>query len=104
MRNCATFSARLLGGQLLATATVHDVTGKQQGHVVAALRRISLADLKRIANSVRLKPVAISGYVNANADASWTGNMNNLFSQGRCDRQRPRSPPRRKAPTNASFR
>jgi translocation and assembly module TamB len=71
-------SARLLGGQLKATATVRDVTGKQQGHVVAALRGISLADLKRIANSAGLKPVSISGYVNANSDATWAGNINNV--------------------------
>jgi translocation and assembly module TamB len=71
-------SARLLGGALKANATVRDVTGKQQGHVVAALRGISLADLKRVANSAGLKPVLISGYVNANSDATWTGNINNV--------------------------
>ncbi len=70
--------ARLLGGQLSATATVHDLAGRQEGHIVAALRNISLADLKRVANSVSMKQVAISGVVNATADASWTGSMNNL--------------------------
>ena len=78
MRNCETFEARLLGGQFSGTATVRDLAGKQQGHVVAALRNISLADLKRVANSVSLRPVAISGQVNATADANWTGSMNNL--------------------------
>ena len=71
-------TARLLGGQLKANATVRDVTGKQQGHVAAALRGISLADLKRIANSAGLRSVAISGYVNANSDATWAGNINNI--------------------------
>jgi len=71
-------TARLLGGQLKANATIRDVSGKQQGHVVAALRGISLADLKRVANSAGLKPVLISGYVNANSDATWVGNINNV--------------------------
>ncbi len=70
--------ARLLGGELSGTATVHDLAGKQEGHIVAALRNISLADLKRVANSVSMRQVAISGQVNATADASWTGSMNNL--------------------------
>ncbi len=70
--------ARLLGGQLSGTATVRDLAGKQEGHVVAALRNISLADIKRVANSVSLKSVAISGQVNATADAAWTGSLNNL--------------------------
>ncbi len=70
--------ARLLGGQLSATATFRDLAGKREGHIVAALRNISLADLKRVANSVSMKQVAISGQVNATADASWTGSMNNL--------------------------
>ncbi len=73
--------ARLLGGQLSATATVHDLAGKQEGHIVAAVRNISLADVKRVANSVSMKQVAISGVVNATADASWTGSMNNLAVQ-----------------------
>ena len=71
-------SAQLLGGSLKASATVLDVTGKQQGHVVAAVRGISLADLKRVANSAGLKPVTIAGYVNANTDATWAGDINNI--------------------------
>ena len=70
--------ARLLGGQLFATATVHDLAGKQEGHVIAAVRNISLADVKRVANSVSLKAVAISGQVNATADATWTGSVNDV--------------------------
>ncbi len=71
-------SAQLLGGMFRANASVRDVTGNQQGHVVATLRGISLADLKTIANSGSLKPVAISGQVNANADAVWSGSVKNV--------------------------
>ena len=72
-------SAQLLGGSLRANATIRDVTGNQQGRVVASLRGISLADLKAIANSSSLKPVAISGQMNANSEATWTGSIKNLL-------------------------
>ena len=70
--------ARLLGGQLSGSATVRDLAGKQQGHIIAALRNVSLADLKAVANSEPLRLAAISGQVNAAAEAAWTGSMNNL--------------------------
>jgi translocation and assembly module TamB len=70
--------ARLLGGEISGSATVRDLTGTQQGHVVAALHNISLADLKRVANSVSLKQVGISGQVNATADATWRGSVNDV--------------------------
>ena len=40
-------TASLLGGSLRANASVRNITGEQQGRVVAAVRGISLADLKR---------------------------------------------------------
>ncbi len=70
--------AHLLGGQFIGSATIHDLAGKQEGHVVAAVRNISLADVKRIANSVSLKAITISGQANATADASWTGSLSNV--------------------------
>jgi len=72
-------SAQLLGGSFRANATVRDVTGNQQGRVVATLHDISLADLKTIANSSSLKPVAVSGQVNANTEATWVGSFKNVL-------------------------
>jgi len=72
-------SAQLLGGSFHANATVRNVTGDQQGRVVATVRGISLADLKTLANSSSLKPVAISGQVNANSEATWSGSVKNLL-------------------------
>ena len=71
-------TARLLGGSLRANATVRDLGGTQQGHVVAAARGLSLAELKRVANSSGLKPVAITGRVDANTDAMWSGEIKNI--------------------------
>ncbi len=70
-------TANLLGGALRANATVSNITGKQQGRVVAALRGISLADLKQMANSAGLKPVVLSGGLSASAIADWTGDVKN---------------------------
>src|SRR5579871_2321915 len=72
-------SAQLLGGSLHANATVRDVTGKQQGHVVATLHGISLADLKAIANSASLKTVALTGQVNADSEATWSGSVKDVL-------------------------
>ncbi len=72
-------SAQLLGGSFHANATVNNVMGNQQGRVVATVRGISLADLKTLANSSSLKPVAISGQVNASSEATWSGSFKNVL-------------------------
>ena len=72
-------SARLLGGDLKGNAIVKDLSGKQQGRVNLALHNISMAEVKTIANSATLKPVAVSGHINANAEGSWTGTIGNLI-------------------------
>ncbi len=72
-------SARLLGGDLKGDAVVRDLAGKQQGQVNLALHNISMAEVKTIANSATLKPVAVSGHVNANAEGTWNGTISNLL-------------------------
>jgi len=72
-------SAKLLGGEVKGTATVRDLSGTQKGSVVLALRNLSMADLKSIANSAGLKTVAISGRVNANTQAEWSGSLNDVM-------------------------
>ena len=72
-------TARLLGGDLKGNATVRNLTGKQQGQLNLALHNISLADVKTIANSATLKPVAISGHASANAEGTWNGTISNLM-------------------------
>lgn len=73
--------ARLLGGEIVANATLRDLTTKRQGHVIANLRNISLADLKTITNSASLKQVVITGGVNARAEADWSGTMQDLVAR-----------------------
>ncbi len=70
--------ARLLGGELRGSATVRDLAGKQEGKATVAVRSISLAALKSIANSASLRPVALSGKLDANSEATWNGAVENL--------------------------
>ena len=74
-------TAILLGGSVRANASVRNITGEQQGRVVAAVRGISLADLKRVANSSGLKPVVISGGLSASMIADWTGSVKNVVAR-----------------------
>jgi translocation and assembly module TamB len=93
-------SARLLGGSLNANATVHDIAGSQQGKAVATLRGISLADLKRLDTSGSLKSVALSGQVNANAQATWSGSVNNVLLRADAIANANVAPAQPKAPAN----
>jgi len=72
-------SARLLGGDLKGSAVVKNLSGKQQGQLNLALHNISMADVKTIANSATLKPVAVTGHINGNAQGSWSGTISNLL-------------------------
>jgi len=73
--------ARLLGGGLTGTATVRDLSGKQQGRLTAALHNISLADLKALVRAQSLTPVAISGTANATTEATWRGAFTELIAR-----------------------
>ncbi len=72
-------TASLLDGDLKGNAVVRDISGKQQGQVNLALHNISLAEVKTIANSAALKPVAISGRANGTAEGNWSGTISNLM-------------------------
>src|SRR6185312_7181468 len=70
--------AALLGGELTGNLTMRDLTGKSQSHLVAALRGISVADLKSMMNSPSLRQVALTGRVDAKADATWGRTFNDM--------------------------
>ena len=73
--------ARLLGGGLTGTATVQDLSGKQEGHLTAALHNISLADLKALARAQSLTSVVVSGHANGKTEATWSGAFNELMAR-----------------------
>ena len=72
--------ARLLGGDVQASATVQDVVLKKDSRVSAKLHNISIADLNTMLGSSVPKNVKLTGTANATADATWHGSMEDLIA------------------------
>jgi len=74
--------ANLLGGSLTGTLDIRGVAGNApQSHLRAALRGVSLAELKGLMASPSLKQVGLSGGGNATADATWGKTFDNLVAR-----------------------
>ncbi len=73
--------AHLLGGELTGTLTMRNITGASKSHLTAALRGVSLADLKSMMNSPGLRQVALNGAINAQADATWGKTFDDLIAR-----------------------
>ncbi|HET7209361.1 MAG TPA: translocation/assembly module TamB domain-containing protein [Terriglobales bacterium] len=73
--------AKLLGGELTGTLVMRDITGASRSHLQAALRGISVAQLRPMLNSSALQQVSLAGTVNADADATWGQTMNDLAAR-----------------------
>ncbi len=75
-------TAGLLGGTLEARATLRDLSGEQVGAARVKLDRISLAELRQLANlsgaNGAAKDVTLAGTVQATGDASWKGSLSSL--------------------------
>ena len=73
--------AHLLGGELTARVVMRDISGASQSRLQAHLRGLSLANLKALANTPSLQPIALTGTLNADADAAWGKTLNNLVAR-----------------------
>ncbi len=74
--------ANVMGGGLTAQGTIKDLGGDTHSHFDAALRGISLAALQRtMAPSAPMRAVAVSGALNATADASWGETLSSLVAR-----------------------
>ncbi len=73
--------ANLLGGSLAGDLTMRDITGAAQSHLRAALKGVSLAQLRPMMKSAALEQVALSGTVNADADARWGKTFNDMVAR-----------------------
>ena len=73
------FHARLLGGELTATAKMLDVAGNSHSKLNASLHGISLGDLTRaVRPSSMPRGTAVAGVLNADANATWGKTFDNL--------------------------
>ncbi len=76
------FHAGVLGGEVTAQGTMTNLGGDSHSSFKAALRNISLAQLKGVAGKSAATPaVALAGTLNATATASWGKTMNDLVAR-----------------------
>jgi translocation and assembly module TamB len=72
--------ANLLGGELSGTMTMRDIAGASRSELKAELRRVSLAQAKSLMKSSSLQQLALTGSVDANANATWGKTFNDLVA------------------------
>lgn len=73
--------ARLLGGNLTGNFTMHHITDRSRSRLRAALTGISLAELRPMMKSSPARAVALTGTLNADADANWGKTLDDLTAQ-----------------------
>lgn len=74
-------TARVLGGDIRANAFMRDIAGNSRAELHAEARGLSLAEAKSLMASPALHEVALSGRLNANADASWGKTLSDLTAR-----------------------
>ncbi len=76
--------AHVLGGELTGQMLIRDIAGNSRSHLKASIRGASLAELNpvlnRMASSPSMQPVALSGTINADTDATWGRTINDLVA------------------------
>lgn len=72
--------AQLLGGRLDGDLAIRDVTGASQARLRAALKNLSIDQLRAASGNPSLEKTELSGRVNADADAHWAKTINNLVA------------------------
>ncbi len=73
--------ASLLGGELTGAGTIANVAGESHSNFEAALRGISLADVRRTLGPSGIPPnLSLSGVLNAEANCSWGKTLDDLLA------------------------
>jgi translocation and assembly module TamB len=76
------FRANTLGGGVNAALDMRDLTGSTQSKLTATLRDISLAQLKQmVPTNTATRRIALGGVVNADANATWGKNFDDLIAK-----------------------
>jgi translocation and assembly module TamB len=73
--------ALLLGGAVNGTLTMQNLSGATRSHLRANLKGVQLASLKTLANSASMKDVALTGHIDADADATWGKTLDELLAK-----------------------
>jgi translocation and assembly module TamB len=70
--------ASLLGGGMVGSFKMRDVTGAQVSELHATLQDIALASLQALANAQAMKDFRVTGKANAKVDANWRKAFNTM--------------------------
>ena len=104
--NVPDLRARLLGGELTASATMRNIGGNWRSQVKARLRGLSLAALKQMANSPSAQELALNGTLNADADAAWGKTLDDMVARADATIQASAAPSKARAralPVNGAI-
>jgi translocation and assembly module TamB len=72
--------AKILGGEVVGNASVKDVVVRKDSRARAKLSNISMAELKSLMGKNAPKDMKLGGALNATADATWHGSMEDLIA------------------------
>jgi translocation and assembly module TamB len=72
------FEATLLGGHLIASATMQHLDTNPISQLHASVQAISLGTAKAALQTASLKQIPIDGHINGTADAAWAGSVQNI--------------------------
>jgi translocation and assembly module TamB len=70
--------ANVLGGSILANATIRDVSTRKDARVRATLQNLSLADAATLMGPKMAQNVKLTGSANATLEATWHGSLQDL--------------------------
>ena len=78
--NVRDLRARLLGGTVDGTFTMHDIADAQQSELHAVLHNVALSEIQTLANPSTKQQVRLDGTGNATVDAKWHKAFNTLVA------------------------
>lgn len=73
--------ARLLGGELTASFSTRDLTGKSRSHLSAQLHSVSLKSAQTLADVQAARQLGVSGAMSATVDATWGNTLDDLLAR-----------------------
>jgi len=74
--------AQVLGGRLVGSLSIHDLTGASNAKLQARLKNASLEQLQAARRQDALPDAHLSGIINADAEATWSKTLQDLVAHG----------------------
>src|SRR5258708_11626472 len=74
--------AQVLGGRFVGSLSIHDLAGASSAKLQVRLKNASLAELQAAGRQNSMPDAHLSGNVNADAEATWSKNLQDLGAHG----------------------